>query len=108
LKGLKPDLSVSFLSKNGTLIKTFWEFDTGTEGITEIIKKVERYDPHSRDHLITVVVTQQKRLTQLRAAVKEPFITFAAINDFQTLNDSSFQSSEHETNFPFFIQGTRL
>jgi len=102
LKELKPDLFVSFLSKNGALIKSFWEYDTGTEGVGEIVKKVRRYHSYSRDHLITIVVTQRKRLSQLRSAVKEPFITFVMMQDLQSLDDSAFQSSENENGFPFF------
>jgi len=31
LKELTPDLAVDFLAEDGTLIKTFWEYDTGTD-----------------------------------------------------------------------------
>jgi|GEM_PF-1099716 len=102
LKTLTPDLSVSFLAQDGSLIKTFWEYDTGTEGVGEMIKKVRRYEPHSADSLITIVVTTAERLSQLRRAISEAFVTYAVMNDFETLNETAFKLSENETPFPFF------
>jgi len=102
LKALTPDLAVSFLAQDGSLVKTFWEYDTGTEGVGEMIKKVRRYEPHSADNLITIVVTTAERLSQLRKAISEPFVTYAVMSDFETLNETAFQSSENKTPFEFF------
>jgi hypothetical protein len=103
LKGLKPDLFVSFVAKDGTLVKTFWEYDTGTEGIAELITKVKRYEPHSRDHLITFVLANSKRLALLRKSIPEPFIIFVSMEDFQTLDDCAFHSSKQGESLPFFL-----
>lgn len=104
LKTLTPDLSIAFLGRDGSLIKTFWEYDTGTEGVGEMIKKVRRYEAYSADSLITFVVTTAERLAQLRRAISEAFITYATMGDFETLNQAVFQSSENETPFSFFLK----
>jgi len=105
LKTLIPDLYASFLAKDGTLIKTFWEYDTGSEGVGEMMKKVKRYEPLSADHFITCVVTTPERLAQLRKAIKEPFLAFAVMSEFETLNDPAFESGDREERFPFFTAG---
>lgn len=100
---ITPDLFVSFFAHDGTLIKSFWEYDTGTEGVGEIVKKVKRYVALCADHLITIVVTTPERLAQLRKAIKEPFVTFAVMSELSTLNDFVFQSAESQQPFSFFL-----
>ena len=102
LKGLIPDLYVSFLAKDGGLVKTFWEYDTGTEGVGEMMKKVKRYEPLSTDHLITCVVTTPERLSQLRKSIQESFFAFAVMSEFETLSDSAFESGNCDGCFSFF------
>jgi hypothetical protein len=43
LSTLNPDLCVDFVLPSGKIQKTFWEYDTGTEGTKELKRKVERY-----------------------------------------------------------------
>jgi len=35
-------LLVTFLCEDGTLLPTYWEYDTGTEGITEILEAISK------------------------------------------------------------------
>lgn len=101
LKELIPDLAVDFLAEDGTLIKTFWEYDTGTEGITELVKKVARYESYSSEYLITFVLNTEQRLVQTMKTIRVPYITFAVMSEFETLHDAAFQSSLGDRN-PFF------
>jgi len=93
LGNLNPDLAVDFLAEDQSLIKTFWEYDTGTEPHSELLKKVERYLPHSKDSLITFVFDTQRRLDQVAKSIPAPYVTYAVLTDFQTLNDAAFRSA---------------
>ncbi len=68
LKTLTPDLLVSFLAADGSFIKTFWEYDAGTEGIAELVRKVERYAAYKDKYEITFVFD-----TRVQQAVFQQF-----------------------------------
>src|SRR5205814_1888952 len=90
LPGLTPDLAISFLNDDGTQTKTFWEYDAGTEGIAELLKKVSRYDILAKDSLIVFVFSTKERLSQFAKVAGATHIACAVINEFVTLDDGVF------------------
>lgn len=90
LSGLTPDLAVSFLSEEGNLIKTFWEYDAGTEGIAELLKKVSRYEILAKDSLVVFVFSTRERMLQFAKAGRDARIVAAVIREFTTLDDGVF------------------
>lgn len=90
LPGLTPDLAVSFLSEDGKIISTFWEYDAGTEGIAELLKKVSRYDILAKDSLVVFVFSTRERMLQFAKAAGSPRIVVAVIDEFTTLDDGVF------------------
>jgi hypothetical protein len=103
LPALTPDLSVSFAAEDGSLIKTFWEYDTGTEGVAELAKKVARYEPLSDEHLIAFVFNTRERLERVCKTITAPFITVAVLDQFQTLIDEAFSfANDLSGSYAFF------
>jgi hypothetical protein len=90
LPGLTPDLAVSFLAEDGGLIESFWEYDAGTEGIAELLKKVSRYSSLDGDPLVVFVFNTRERLLQFAKAAGSPRLVVAVINEFSTLSDPAF------------------
>jgi Type IV secretion-system coupling protein DNA-binding domain len=88
--GLTPDLAVSFLAEDGSQIKTFWEYDAGTEGLAELLKKVSRYDVLAKDALVVFVFNTRERLLQFQKAAGTPRVVLAVLDEFTTLEDSVF------------------
>ena len=99
---LTPDLSVSFLARDGSMIETFWEYDTGTEGIAELIKKVERYAPYRLDSTVVFVCSTPERLAQIRRSLKVDFLRYAVLGEIGTLLDPVFWQGQNEAAEPFF------
>lgn len=102
LNNLAPDLFVSFQAEDGSLIKTFWEYDTGTEGIAELMKKVQRYSSYNHDSHITFVFSSPERQAQVGRSIKEKFIKFAVLDSFERLKDASFSRASNSEARPFF------
>jgi hypothetical protein len=102
LGALSPDLLVSFLCTDGSLLPTYWEYDTGTEGITEIIKKAARYVPYSGIARICFVCSTSERVQAIMKAVKEGFIEFAILDEFTKLDAPAFISPSHLDRYSFF------
>ena len=90
LPGLTPDLAVSFLNDDGSQTKTFWEYDAGTEGIAELLKKVSRYEILAKDALVVFVFNTKERLHQFAKAAGATRIACAVIGEFTTLDDGVF------------------
>lgn len=90
LPSLTPDLSVSFLTADGGLLKTYWEYDAGTEGIAELMKKVTRYGYFKDEAIISFVFATQERLEQVKRSVKEDYINFAVLVDISLITDEVF------------------
>lgn len=93
LPSLMPDLSVSFLAPDGGLFKTYWEYDAGTEGIAELLKKVTRYGLFKDEAIITFVFATQERLQQVKKSVKEDYINFAVLSNISLITDEVFTQS---------------
>jgi hypothetical protein len=98
---LTPDLYVSFAADEGDSIHTFWEYDTGTEGIAEIIKKVNRYQSYPYDFL-TFVVVQRERLEVLKKALTGR-VRFVILDEFTSLSADVFFDPESSDPTPFFL-----
>jgi hypothetical protein len=90
LTGLTPDLAVSFLAEDGSQIKTFWEYDAGTEGIAELLKKVSRYDTLAKDAAVVFVFNSRERLLQFHKAAGTPRVFLSVLDEFTTLEDPVF------------------
>ena len=101
-KKLAPDLLIDFLATDGTLIKTLWEYDAGTEGIAELQNKVRKYEPLKDTHHISFVFNDRARLTQARQALQAPFIRYAVLSEFQALQDKAFISGSGTIEGSFF------
>lgn len=90
LKVILPDLYVGFLSPDGKVLKTLWEYDTGTEGVAEIVKKVARYKAYPEYSPIVCVVRDRDRLAHLQTELQDSSLWFAVMDDFTTLKDPAF------------------
>lgn len=99
---LSPDLLVSFLCEDGALLPTYWEYDTGTEGITELIKKIARYVPYSGRARIAFVCSTKERMQAIMKATKEEFIEFCVLGEFSKLDVPAFVSRANIDKYSFF------
>jgi hypothetical protein len=95
-KTLRPDLLVSFLAGDGSFIKSFWEYDAGTEDVADLVKKVERYKRYTPDDLITFVFNSEDRLRVVNRTIKEHCIRIAVLDQFKTLDDEAFRYASEE------------
>jgi uncharacterized protein (DUF4415 family) len=102
LPSLVPDLVVSFLAADGSQIKTFWEYDAGTEGIAELMKKVARYAFYKDEAITTFVFNSRSRLEQVNRSIRENFIRLAVLEEIGTLKDPVFQYANGERATPLF------
>ena len=102
LPSLTPDLAVSFLTAEGVMLKTYWEYDAGTEGIAELLKKVTRYAFFKDEAAITFVFNSRSRLGQVNKSIKDSFIRFAVLEEIGTLHDPVFQYASGGPPYPFF------
>lgn len=102
LPSLVPDLAVSFLTADGGQIKTFWEYDAGTEGIAELMKKVARYAFFKDEAAITFVFNSRSRLEQANRSIREDFIRLAVLEEIGTLHDPVFQYASNGRAIPLF------
>jgi hypothetical protein len=97
-----PDLAMSFLTEDGGILKTFWEYDAGTEGIAELMKKVTRYTYFKEESAITFVFNSRSRLEQVNRSIREDFIKLAVLEEIVTLHDPVFQYASGGAPQPFF------
>lgn len=102
LGALSPDLQVTFLCEDGSLLPTYWEYDTGTEGITEILKKIARYAPHSATSRIVFVCTSHTRVQAILKAIDADFIECAVSEEFIGLNVPAFISRARTDKYSYF------
>ncbi|MGB8509843.1 MAG: type IV secretion system DNA-binding domain-containing protein [Pyrinomonadaceae bacterium] len=99
---LSPDLLVTFLCEDGSLLPTYWEYDTGTEGITEIIKKIARYVPHSATSRVSFICTTKERVQSIMKATQADFIDYGVLVDFASLSTPAFISRTRTNKYSFF------
>lgn len=88
---LNPDLRVDFVTEDGSGLRTFWEYDTGTEPLAELVSKVERYEKAKPiESPVVFVFETQARLDQARKVLTAPFCVSAALPQFVALTDPVF------------------
>jgi hypothetical protein len=106
LPSLTPDLTISFLTADGGLLKTYWEYDAGTEGIAELMKKVTRYGYFKDEAIITFVFATRERLQQVKRSVKEDYIHFAVVDTISLITDEVFTHAGSSTPYRLFLPPT--
>jgi len=99
---LSPDLLVTFLCEDGSLLRTYWEYDTGTEGITEILKKIARYTPQSAMSRIAFICGSPARVQAILKATNADFIECALLEELTNLTVPAFISPARSDKYPFF------
>ena len=102
LDGLNPDLETHFLAQDGTKIRCYWEYDSGSEGISELVSKAKRYRPYSGNYHVTFIFSSQERLIKAAKTIREEFIRFAVIGDVQNLNEPVFWCAGAQAGETFF------
>lgn len=102
-KDFAPDLAVDFISVTVNLVRTLWEYDAGTESITELKKKVTRYYDYKDDYIIVFVFDTNERLAQVRKAITEPWLTHAVLTGFDSLLDAGFMMGIDCIGRPMFV-----
>lgn len=106
LADLNPDLTVEFLSEDGTPLLAYFELDRGTEGIGELVKKADRYARVKDNPRICFVFEREPDMLLARKTIEYPFITYAVLNQFASLRDSAFyaaaRASASDAQLPFF------
>lgn len=102
LGALSPDLLVTFLCEDGSLLPTYWEYDTGTEGITEILKKIARYTPQSAISRIAFICTSPTRVQAILKATNADFIEYALLGELTNLTVPAFISPIRLDKYSFF------
>lgn len=99
LGGLNPDLELQFLADDGGFIKSYWEYDTGTENVSELVKKVERYKRLGKEDKLCFVFATRERLEQVQKTIKDDWIIFGVLEEFTSLNDMVFsRAGDNKTN----------
>jgi protein involved in plasmid replication-relaxation/type IV secretory system conjugative DNA transfer VirD4/TraG family protein len=91
---LNPDLRVDFATGDGNDLQTFWEYDTGTEPLAELVSKVQRYEKAKpAESPVIFVFESETRLKQARQLLASSFCIFAVLSDFAALTDPGFYFS---------------
>ena len=88
--GLTPDLTVDFQATDGSRIRTYWEIDTGTEGIEELRHKVARYRACQDFFRLTFVLLDAKRRDKLLEYLRNEDLYCVVLSEFITLRDVVF------------------
>jgi hypothetical protein len=95
---LNPDLRVDFVADDDSILPTFWEYDTGTEALAELVSKAQRYEEAKPiDSPCVFVFETQARRDKARKVLTAPFCVAAALQDFATLADPAFYFSYPDT-----------
>lgn len=102
-KDLEPDLAITLISESGNLVKTLWEYDAGTEGISELKRKVTRYYDYKDDHIVVFIFDTNERLAQVRKSITEQWLTYGVLTEFDGLLDSAFLQGHVLTKLPLFL-----
>jgi hypothetical protein len=88
---LKPDLVIEFQTENGSPITAFFEIDRGTEGVSELISKALRYETVAdKGVYVTFIFEKLSDLKLARKKITQPFISYALLDEFSTLDDAAF------------------
>lgn len=101
IPGLVPDLYIGFSAEGGGVVNTFWEYDTGTEGMSVIEQKLKRYRAAAFDRLV-FVVAGQGRQQQLLRAMSEPGVYVVQLDELTGLTESVFWTPGQSEPQPLF------
>jgi hypothetical protein len=108
LGALTPDLCVEFLLPDGTSLTVYWEYDTGTEGISELQSKMKRYEagprapagtpahPPAREQapaVVFVYATRTRMVQAMQALGHTQACTPACLGEFESLGDQAFHTA---------------
>lgn len=96
---LNPDLSVDFQNDNGKPIKTFWEYDSGTEGMKELKAKIDRYQPYFSSHIVVFVFETEGRIKNFLEKVGSPRppLRSTVLSTFTNVLSPCFHTIAHST-----------
>jgi hypothetical protein len=99
---LNPDMRVDFVAEDKSILQTFWEYDTGTEPLAELVSKVQRYEKAKPvESPVVFVFETEQRLDQARKLLVAPLCVAAVLSQFSTLSDPVFYfSSSKPSNNP--------
>jgi hypothetical protein len=97
-----PDLYVAFQWPDGTLMKTLWEFDTGTEGVPEIVSKHTRYEAFPEYGPIICVVQNRQRLDIIKRNAPTVALWLGVMTDFETVTDPAFVRADRHVQESLF------
>jgi hypothetical protein len=111
LNDLVPDLEVAFMGEDGQQIRTFWEYDSGTERNRELLSKLGRYASRGDEGPVTFVFETEERLESFLRAVKgSGGVRFAVLSEIQSLDQAVFRKGGAESSGgvssvrePFFL-----
>ncbi|HKR59720.1 MAG TPA: type IV secretion system DNA-binding domain-containing protein [Pyrinomonadaceae bacterium] len=101
IPGLVPDLYVGFSAEGGGVVTTFWEYDTGTEGMAVIEQKLRRYRATGFDRLVFVVPGEARR-QQLLRTISEPGVYVVQLDELTGLTESVFWVAGQSEPRPLF------
>jgi len=106
LTDLNPDLTIEFLCEDRTPLFAYFELDRGTEGVGELVKKAERYARLTNNPRVCFVFERETDMLLARKTIEYPFINYALLDQFTTLNDHAFSASASASadnvQLPFF------
>jgi hypothetical protein len=106
LTDLNPDLTIEFLAEDGAPLLAYFELDRGTEGVGELVKKAERYARLTNNPRVCFVFERETDMLLARKTIEYPFINYALLDQFTTLNDHAFSASASASadnvQLPFF------
>jgi hypothetical protein len=104
LGALTPDLCVEFLLPDGNSLTVYWEYDTGTEGISELQSKMKRYEAgprapagtHAREQapaVVFVYATRTRMEQAMQALAHTQACAHVCLEEFESLNDQAFHAA---------------
>ncbi len=111
LADLNPDLTIEFIEEGEnrvihTALLCYMEVDRGTEGVSELLKKADRYSKVSPLPRIGFIFERESDLVLARKTIQYPFVYYATLDGFSSLEDEAFYSgsaaASPDTKLPFF------
>lgn len=100
LQELNPDLMIEFRAKDGdaTPLLCYFELDRGTEGVSELAGKAERYArilerSDGAPARVCFVFERESDMQLARTTIQYPFISYAMLDSFSSLRDEAFMAT---------------
>lgn len=102
LGSLLPDLQVSFRAEDGSELVTYWEYDAGTEGHKVLENKATEYAKQRGVSRVVFVFETAARAENAAARYPTPFISFAVLDQIQSLDSTAFKTAQNQTGAPLY------